>query len=56
MEGSHAFGETDDMDGGIDYEFGEDHILFVNLDCKCSFPTGAISGSLFAMIPHVAAR
>ena len=51
-EGSHLEAASNGSKGGIDYEFGEDHLLIVNLDCEMSFPRGSLDSGFTAFIPH----
>ena len=50
VEGSHLVGPTDGSGGGIDYEFGDDSLLWINLDCKFSVPTGGMTSALTAFV------
>lgn len=37
--------------GGIDYEFGADLLLWINLDCEVRFPAGGINSAVSAFVP-----
>jgi hypothetical protein len=51
IEGSHLMPLEEPAVGGIDYEFGGDSLLWINLDCKYTVPTGGITVLLTAIIP-----
>jgi len=51
VEGSHLHARADSPSGGIDYEFGGDRLLWINLDTAFSFPTGGLTSGLIAFVP-----
>jgi hypothetical protein len=51
VEGSHLHARTDSASGGIDYEFGDDRLLWINLDTAISVPTGGLTSTAIAFIP-----
>jgi hypothetical protein len=55
VEGSHLDENPAAPGGGVDYEFGDEYVLWLNLDSQYSAPTGGITSPLIAFIPGVPA-
>jgi hypothetical protein len=52
VEGSHLNPLSDDgARGGIEYEFGDDEMLWINVDCQLSVPIGGANAAVTAIIP-----
>lgn len=54
-EGSHLHAPTEGSDGAIEYEFGGDHLLLLNLDGRVSLLTGGVTSPFVAFVPRRAA-
>jgi len=53
VEGSHILKDAsrEATGGGVDYEFGPNLLLWINLDCEISFPTGGLISAVAAFVP-----
>jgi hypothetical protein len=52
IEGSHWGRYGDDIASGVDYEFGADTLLWINLDANLHVPTGGLTAPLVAFLPR----
>lgn len=50
-EGSHSTPKLFEPISGVDYEFGEDHLLWLNLDTNFNVPTGGFLSPAIAFVP-----
>lgn len=50
VEGSHLYPSASSA-GGVEYEFGREHLLWLNLDCQFSVPTDYLETHWTAFIP-----
>jgi hypothetical protein len=50
VEGSHLY-RSEESAGGVEYQFGKDHLLWLNLDCQFSVPTDCLDAHWTVFIP-----
>jgi len=52
LEGSHQGDPPEQLTSGVDYEFGADHLLWLNLNCQFHVPIGGLTCPLTAYVPY----